>query len=156
MALRLARSINQGRSISVGYGVSFDFKPFTFAQYREARAAAHKMARSSLSMSAQLAVESVDDEDMPTDVEHEIQGRFDHALLLLLITRYCQSWSGLLIGDEGAETPAPLEVGYVEALLDSYPGVADYLSRALLLPFQMVEQEGNGSAPSPNGASAAG
>lgn len=155
MALRLARSINQGRTIPVGYGVSFDFKPFTFAQYREARAAAYKMARSSLSMSAQMAVESVDDEDMPDDVEHEIQGRFDHALLLLLIMRYCRSWSGLLTEVEEADTPAPLAVGYVEALLDTYPGVADTLSRQLLLPFQMVEQEGNGSAPSPSGASAA-
>ncbi len=68
--------------------------------------------------------------------------------------RYCRAWSGLLAGEEGRETPAPLEVGYVETLLNTYPGVADYLSRNLLLPFQMVEQEGNGSAPSPSGASA--
>lgn len=156
MALRLGRSINQERNIPVGYGVSFSFKPFSFAQYREARAAAHKMARSSLSMKSQMAVETIDDEDMPEEVEHEIQGQFDHALLLLLIMRYCQSWEGLLTENEGAEEQAPLEIGYVESLLAAFPGVADFLSRQLLLPYQIVEQEGNGSAPSPSGASAAG
>ncbi|WP_065329964.1 hypothetical protein [Tritonibacter mobilis] len=156
MALRLGRSINQERTIPLGYGVTLVFKPFTYAQYKEARAAAHKMARANLSDESQMAVEFVDDEDMPEQVEQEIQGRIEHYVLVLLIVRYCSSWEGLLTDDEGSETLAPINLASAGALLDTYPGIAEYLGKILLTPHKLVAQEGNGFAPLPSGASAAG
>lgn len=156
MALRLGRSIHQERTIPLGYGVSMTFRPFTYAEYKEIRAAAYKMARENLSPQAQASMEIVDDEDMPKEVEHELQGRVEHWVLLLLIVRFCRSWEGLLTEDEETETPAPINIGYAGSFLDSFPGAAEVLGRQLLMPYKMVEQEGNGSAPSPNGASAVG
>lgn len=60
-------------------------------------------------------------------------------------------WDG--VGDEKGK-PAPVEAAYVDALLDEYPIYrafqAEYVSTGMALV-----QEGNGSAPSPNGTSAA-
>jgi hypothetical protein len=147
MVLRLGRSIDAVRDIDVGYGVSFTFRPFSYAEYKSAEAAAQKLARSGLSMSSQIAVETADDEDLPEQVEQEIRGRFHSVLLLILLDRFCTSWAGVELEDG---TPAPTEYGCFEVFLKEFPGVANTLAGRLLAPFFEVEQEGNGSAPSPS------
>ncbi|MEP4708739.1 hypothetical protein [Pseudophaeobacter sp.] len=155
----MARSIEMERDIPVGYGVVFYFKPFSYAEFKECESTAHRLSRQNLSMAAQMAVETIDDEDTPDQVEDEIRGRFHSALLTILITRFGLRWEGVErepAGDADPEVsiPAPFEQGYIDNFLTQYPGVSNVLSGRLLLPFRMVEQEGNASAPSPSTASA--
>lgn len=147
MALRLSRSIGKERKIDVGYGVIFTFRPFSYAELEEVKAAAHRLSRDQLSMKSQMAVEALDDEDMPDTVESEIRGRFQHGLLMTLILRFATAWDGV---EQEDESPAPLEFDFIESFLTQFPGVANTLAQQVLLPYQMVNLEGKGSAPLPN------
>jgi len=151
MALRLGRSIGQEREIDVGYQVVFTFRPFSYAELEEVKSAAQKLSRDALSLQSQMAVEAIDDEDMPDQVENEIRGKFQHVLLLTLVIRFCSKWDGV---EKEDGSPAPLEFGYIDSFLTEFPGVANTLAQQVLLPYQMVAQEGKGSASLPNTVSA--
>jgi hypothetical protein len=147
MALRLSRSLNVERRIEVGYGVIFRIRAFSFAEYKEVEAAAHRMARETLSPGIAIELEAVDDEDLKPEVDDAMRGRFAQTLTLLLLLRFGTGWGGVEIDDDKS---APFERQSIEMFLDQFPGVAIVLQQQLLLPFQTIAAEGKGSAPLPD------
>lgn len=146
MALRLSRSLGTERQIDVGYGVSFRFRPFTFAELKEAEATAHRLARESLPPRLAVEAEAFDDEDAGPDVDDAVRGRFAEVLTLLMVLRFGTGWDGVEI-DDGV--PAPFERQAVEQFLDQFPGVAMILQHSVLAPWSAALSEGKGYAPSP-------
>lgn len=147
MVLRLARSLNAERRIDVGYGVAFHIRAFSFAEYKEVEAAAHRMAREKLPVGIAAEIEAVDDEDLKPEVGDAMRGRFAQILTLLLLLRFGTRWDGVEINDDEA---APFERVSIELFLDQFPGVAIALQQHLLMPFQAVASEGKVSALSPD------
>lgn len=145
MALRLTRKLEEPRTIDIGYGVEVDMQPFTYAQFKEAEAAAARLSEGSGDAADAAAREAIDDEDMPPEVEDAVRGRYGHALLLILVVRHASGWRGIVTD---GEAPAPLTHATVAQFLDLFPGAAQTLAREVMAPAHWLVSEGNGSAPS--------
>jgi hypothetical protein len=153
MALRLSRKLNGPRRIDLGYGVAITVAPFTFAQFKEAEAAALRLSEEARSQADAALFEALDDEDLPPEAADAVRGSFGQALLRILLVRHGTGWEGIET-DDG--TPAPMTHATIGDLLDLFPGVAQVLSRDLMAPFHALVSEGNGSAPSQGTATPAG
>lgn len=157
MVLRLGRSLNVERNISVGYGVVFYIKPFSYSDFKEVEASAQRIARNTASEAEQIEVESVDDEDLSPETEDSVKARYSQALLMGLLLRFGAGWDGVVLAPEDVdeapltasvpESPAPFVKSRIEEFLKLFPGVALTLQHELLAPYQAVALEGKGSAP---------
>ncbi|WP_152455723.1 hypothetical protein [Roseivivax sp. THAF40] len=147
----MSRKLMGPRRIDIGYGVAFHVRPFTFADFKNAEASAVRIAEESRSPMDAAAVEAIDEEDMPPEVEDAFRGDFAQALLLVLLQRYGEGWEGV---ETEAGTPASFDRRSILEFLDLFPGAGQTLQREILLPFHVLVSEGNGSAPSQDTASA--
>src|SRR5690625_490203 len=85
--------------------------------------------------------------EMGIDPAHEEVGI---AMVRAVARRVVRDWEG--VGDEDG-APLPVSPEGIDALLEIWP-VFDAFQNAVLGPQLMLEQEKNGSAPSPSGISA--
>ncbi|MAC81489.1 MAG: hypothetical protein CML66_25900 [Rhodobacteraceae bacterium] len=145
MALRLGRAIAAERTIEVGYGVSFSFRPFSFADFKEAEAAAMRLARDGMPAMMAVELEAVDDEDVAPEVEDNLRGRAAANLVRLLIRRFGTGWDGIEAEDG---SPAPFDAEHIGQAFELFPGIIQMLQQSLMVPFQEVAREGKPSAPS--------
>ena len=153
MVLRLARRLGVARTIELGYNVTVSHRPFGYADWRAAEAAAVRLARSTLPADLAFKAEMADDEDLGPEHEEALRGQAARHLVKLLLLRFGTGWGGLET-DRGE--PAPLEADSLDLFLDLFPGVASALHGQLLSPWHELEREGNGYAPSPSTATAEG
>lgn len=149
MALRLGRAIAAERTIKVGYGASFSFRPFSFADFKEAEAAAMRLAREGMPAVMAVELEAVDDEDVAPEVEDNLRGRAADNLVRLLVRRFGTGWDGFETEDG---SPAPFDADHIGQVFDLFPGIVQVLQQSLMTPFQEVTREGKPSAPSPSTA----
>lgn len=153
MVLRLQRRLGGAREIPLGYGVTVSHQAFGYADLREAEATAMRLARQTLPAARAFDAECLDDEDLGPEHDEALRGQAARHLVKLLVTRFGTGWSGVETEDGAA---APLTADYLDAFLDTFPGVASSLHAGLLSPWVALEQEGNVSAPLPDTATAEG
>ncbi|MGR3438770.1 hypothetical protein [Salipiger abyssi] len=151
MVLRLKRRLTDDRTVEVGYGVTISHRAFSYAEFREVEATAMRLARETLPAARAFDAATLDDEDLPPEHEEALRGQSARHAVKLLLLRFGTGWDGIETED-GA--PAPLTAESLDLFLDLFPGVAATLHALLLSPWAELEQEGNGSAPSPHTATA--
>ncbi|ETX26851.1 hypothetical protein [Roseivivax isoporae] len=145
MALRLARKLAAERRLELGYGVAVTVAPFSFADFKQAEAAAMRVAEAHRPPQEAALVEAIDDEDLPPETMDSVRGLFAQHLVVILLARHGRGWEGVEAEDG---TAAPFTTAAIGELLDLFPGIALTLARDLLAPFEALVSEGNASAPS--------
>jgi len=153
MVLRLARRLGVARTIELGYNVTVSHRPFGYADWREAEAAAMRLARSTLPADLAFKAEMADDEDLGPEHEEALRGQAARHLVKLLLSRFGTGWTGI---ETESGDPAPMTPETLDMFLELFPGVAGTLHASLLAPWIEAEREGNVSAPSPGTATAEG
>lgn len=162
MAIRLSRKLFESRDIPIGYGVSFTFAPFGYADYKEAEARAGRMARDRLSQVDTIKLETTDDEDLGPEFAEKMIGLSAEILLDSLVMKYATSWSGVFYEKKNPDDPEeadiamPLTPESWEGFRSELPLMADILDRKLVMPMHVIVTEGNASAPLPSGDTQAG
>ncbi|MGH1417170.1 MAG: hypothetical protein ACRBB0_27040 [Pelagimonas sp.] len=151
MAVRLSRALKGPKELPVGLGVTFQFKPFGFAQYREAQAWAQREAREQLTGAQRAALAGREIDELGDEFEDRLIGLASEMHLDRIVTQFCIGWDGVLIGetDEDAE-PLSFSPANWEMLREQAPLLADLLDRRLQAPMHAVVTEGNGSALLPD------
>ena len=139
MALRLDRSVARNRRIDLGYGVSLTMRPFGFAEFKEAEAAAHRLASQTLPPAEAASIDAFDDEDLPPEVEDATRGQFASHLIRILVSRFGDGWEG--VETESGE-PAALTLRTFDEFMTLFPGVVQGLQVQLLAPYQAAVLEG--------------
>ncbi|MBE9635780.1 hypothetical protein [Salipiger mangrovisoli] len=153
MVLRLHRRGSEPRQIDLGYGVTVSCKPFGYADYREAEAAALRLARQNLPEELQLEAEIHDEENLGPEHDEALRGLAARYVVKLLLLRFGAGWAGVELEDGSA---APMTAATLDEFMRLFPGVSATLHGELLAPWIALEMEGNVSAPSPNTATAEG
>ncbi len=144
MAVRLAKALFSERRIEIGYGVTVTFRRFGYADYKEAEARAHRMARSGLDPVRAIALDVGDDEEVPPDVQDRLIGLASEILLDSMVIGFATRWEGV-VGDDGAALPLTRDTWV--AFRSELPLLAENLERKLAMPMHMVAAEGKGFAP---------
>lgn len=147
MALRLHKRTSEPREIALGYGVTVSCRPFGYAEYREAEAAAMRLARQNLPEALQFEAEMLGEDDLPPEHDEALRGLAARYVVKLLLMRFGAGWAGIEAEDG---TPAAMTSDTLDQFMALFPGIAATLHGELLAPWLAVELEGNGSAPLPN------
>lgn len=153
MVAKLSKTLRgQERRIPLGFGVSFTFKPFTFAQYKEAEAWATRNAREGLSDEQSAALAGSDIDEMGDDFKDRLIGLASQMVLDRLVLNFCIKWEGVEEFGEDPEVTQPMELSPENWGLfrDDFPTLVELLDQQLRNPMHAVVTEGNGSAPSQN------
>lgn len=154
MVVKLSRALlGQERTISLGYEIQFQFKGFTFADYKEAEAWAHRSARDGLTKEQTAALAGAELEELGDEFKDRLAGLAQEMLLDRLVSQFCTGWAGIEVyeGDDPEKSePLPFNIENWTMVKAAMPMLLDRLFVQLQSPMAMVTLEGNGSAPSPN------
>lgn len=148
MVAKLSKALRgEKRRISLGYGVSFEFEPFTFAQYKEAEAWAMRNAREGLTSAQEAALAGAEVEELGGEFQDTLMGLAAQMILDRLVMNFCTGWDGVEGFDKDPEDSAPLAFTPEnwEMFRDEMPALVELLEQQLRNPMHIVVTEGNGS-----------
>lgn len=123
---------NQPKTIDLGFGVEVTVNPLTSAVFAAAR--------------TDPSVPLLANPDNP-EAGGEVREVVTVALVKAIAVRTITAWDGVGDADGNPVDPSPEWVGM---LLDQW-GLYEAFNAKFVAPFLLMRQEGNGSAPLPNG-----
>ena len=148
MAVRLAKGLTQPRTVTLGEGVTLTVKPMGFADYKAAQSRAARLAQDRLSDAGHAASQTVLAGEDAAEYRDRLQGIAEEILLDALVEELATGWEGV---EDEAGNPIELTRANWQRFRSQFPLLASNAIGAIFHPLHLVEQEGNGSAPSSSG-----
>lgn len=136
----LLRSLTEEREIELGQGVKVRVKPVGYARFNRLNAEALIAASRELAAASEEAA-------TPAAVAQLSQKHLDRRMIVESIV----GWEGV---DDGEGNVPPVTEETWALFSDLYPELATVAVAEIRRPGLLASAEGNGSAPSPNGAAA--
>lgn len=136
----LVKTLTEERTIALGQGVTVRIRPVGYARFNRLNAEALMRAARELAAEGEEAAP-------PAAVAQLSQAYLDRRLIVESVT----GWEGV---DDGEGNVPPVTEETWALFADLYPELATVAVAEIRRPGLLASAEGNGSAPSPNGAAA--
>lgn len=148
MGVRLNGGFTEPRTIVLGEGVTMTVRPYGYAEMKAIERAAFRMAQDRLEDAGRAADRTVLAGEDAEAYRDELSGLEAEILLDALVAKLADGWAGVE-DEDGA--PLTLTQANWRRFRAAYPHLAERAAMGIKYPAQMLDREGNASAPSSSG-----
>ena len=154
MAIRLKQGLTQERVIPMAPGATMTVKAITYADLKAAEQRAFRLAQDELAAAGKAFDRTLLQGEDALAYQDELNALAESIMLDRLVERLAIRWEGVVVAADGEEAEDQvLDYSFEnwKWLKAQEPFIADRVSIGIRGGVNVVDQEGNGSAPSSDG-----